>query len=70
MYRIREKQFVGYADTTGTNQCVVHVDCDSVSDLPAYNAVAGIEMVMGSTAWDLATGDIYAMDSTHTWKKQ
>ena len=69
MYRIREKQFVGYS-ATDKNLCVVHVDCDSASDLPAYNDVAGMEMVMGSTAWDLATGDIYAMDSTHTWKKQ
>lgn len=70
MYRIREKQFVGYSSTPGTNLCVVHVDCDTASDIPAYDAEAGMEFVMGSTAWDLATGDIYAMQSDHTWKKQ
>lgn len=68
MYRVRDAQFVGYNKTTGKNQKLVHVDCDTNADLPAYNAEPGTEFVMGSTALSIATGDTFMLDSTHTWK--
>lgn len=70
MYRIREgsAQFVGFNEATGKVQKLVHVDCDTNADLPAYNAEPGTEFVMGSTALSIATGDTFMMDSTHTWK--
>lgn len=69
MYRVRDAQFVGYNKTTGKNQKLAHIDCDALSDLPAYDAIPDTELVMGSTALIIATGDTYMIDSSHTWKE-
>lgn len=46
---------------------LAHVDCDAAVDLPAYDAIAGVELIMGSTALIIATGETKILNSVHTW---
>lgn len=41
---------------------------DSSADLDAN--LNNYHFVLGSIAWDVSTGDIYAIDSSGTWHKQ
>lgn len=46
------------------------VYCDTAADLPAVNAFSQGNLVQGSKAKDIDTGDEYMMNSSGTWIKQ
>lgn len=69
MYSIRKSDFIRFSGTNNTVSVVrAEIFCDTAADLPAYDAVSGTELYMGSIAYDIATGDMYVMDSSHEWK--
>lgn len=69
MYSIRKSDFIRFSGTNNTVSVVrAEIFCDTAADLPAYDAVSGTELYMGSIAYDIATGDMYVMNSSHEWK--
>ena len=72
MYKIRKTEFIGFKQgvTPAVNLVRVQIDCDTASDIPAYDAISGSELIIGSLAWDISTGDIYGLNSSHEWIKQ
>lgn len=72
MIDIRKEIFKGYEDTEEGKLSVVKVeiDIDSAEDLPAVDELPGRKLYMGSIAWDISTGDFYALSSEGTWYKQ
>lgn len=72
MYNIRSEEFIEFNKMNGVEISVVRaeIDCDTASDIPAYNAVPGRKLTIGSIAWDISTGDFYGLQSDGTWKKQ
>ena len=69
MYSIRKSDFIRFSGTNNTISVIrAEIFCDTAADLPAYDAVSGTELYMGSIAYDIATGDMYAMNSSHEWK--
>ena len=43
---------------------------DSADELTSLDSFGGSDLVQGCFALDIATGDIYAIDSTGAWKNQ
>lgn len=43
---------------------------DSADELTSLDSFGGSDLVQGCVALDIATGDIYAIDSTGAWKNQ
>lgn len=72
MIEIRSERFIRFKDTESGKISVVkaELDCDTAADLPAANGISGRELLMGSIAWDISTGDFYALNSEGTWYKQ
>jgi hypothetical protein len=72
MFSLRSEEFIRFVEIDGVQKSLVRaeIDCDTSSDIPAYNAVPGRELVMGSIAWDISTGDFYGLDSSGEWVKQ
>lgn len=72
MVDIRKEIFKGYEDAEEGKLSVVKVeiDVDSAEDLPAVDELSGRKLYMGSIAWDISTGDFYALTSEGTWYKQ
>ena len=72
MIDIRKEVFKGYEDTEEGKLSVVKVeiDIDSAEDLPVVDELSGTKLYMGSIAWDVSTGDFYALNSEGTWYKQ
>lgn len=72
MIDIRKEIFKGYEDTEEGRLSVVKVeiDIDSAEDLSAVDELSGRKLYMGSIAWDISTGDFYALNSEGTWYKQ
>ena len=69
MYSIRKSDFIRFSGTNNTVSVVrAEIFCDTAADLPAYDAVSGTEFYTGSIAYDIATGDMYVMNSSHEWK--
>ena len=69
MYSIRKSDFVRFSGANNTVSVIrAEIFCDTAADLPAYDAVSGTELYMGSIAYVIATGDIYVMNSSHEWK--
>lgn len=72
MIEIRSERFIRFKDTESGIISVVkaELDCDTAADLPAADGIGGRELLMGSIAWDISTGDFYALNSEGTWYKQ
>jgi hypothetical protein len=72
MIEIRSERFIRFKDTESGIISVVkaELDCDTAADLPAADGIGGRELLMGSIAWDISTGDFYALSSEGTWYKQ
>jgi len=69
MYSIRKSDFIRFSETNSTVSVVrAEIVCDTAADLPAYDAVSGTELYMGSIAYDIATGNMHVMNSSHEWK--
>jgi hypothetical protein len=69
MYSIRKSEFIRFSGTNSTVSVIrAEIFCDTAADLPAYDAVSGTELYMGSIAYDIATGEMYVMNSSHEWK--
>lgn len=69
MYSIRRSDFIRFSGTNKTVSVIrAEIFCDTAADLPAYDAVSCTELYMGSIAYDIATGDMYVMNSSHEWK--
>lgn len=69
MYSIRKSDFIRFSGTNNTVSVIrAEIFCDTAADLPAYDAASGTELYMGSIAYDIATGDMYVMNSSHEWK--
>lgn len=69
MYNVRFAEYRGIKPNSDpqVQLALAHVDCDAAADLPAYDAIAGTELVMGSTALIIATGETKILNSEHTW---
>jgi len=72
MIEIRSERFIRFKDTESGKISVVkaELDCDTAADLPAADGISGRELLMGSIAWDISTGDFYALNSEGKWYKQ
>lgn len=74
MIEIRSERFIRFKDTESGKISVsvvkAELDCDTAADLPAADGIGGRELLMGSIAWDISTGDFYALNSEGTWYKQ
>lgn len=72
MINIRKENFVRFKDTENGMVSVVkaELDCDTAADLPAADGIEGRELLMGSIAWDISTGDFYGLGSDGAWYKQ
>ena len=72
MIEIRSEKFMRFKDTESGKISVVkaELDCDTAADLPAADGIGGRELLMGSIAWDISTGDFYALNSEGKWYKQ
>lgn len=72
MIEIRSERFIRFKGTESGIISVVkaELDCDTAADLPAADGIGGRELLMGSIAWDISTGDFYALSSEGTWYKQ
>lgn len=72
MIVIRSERFIRFKNTESGIISVVkaELDCDTAADLPAADGIGGRELLMGSIAWDISTGDFYALSSEGTWYKQ
>ncbi len=72
MIKIRSERFIRFKDTESGIISVVkaELDCDTAADLPAADGIGGRELLMGSIAWDISTGDFYVLNSEGTWYKQ
>lgn len=69
MYNVRFAEYRGVKPNSDpqVQLALAHVDCDAAVDLPAYDAIAGVELIMGSTALIIATGETKILNSVHTW---
>lgn len=69
MYNVRSAEYRGIKPNSDPQiqLALAHVDCDTAADLPAYDAIAGTEFIMGSTALIIATGEIKMLNSAHEW---
>ncbi len=69
MYNVRFAEYRGVKPNSDpqVQLALAHVDCDAATDLPAYDAIAGVELIMGSTALIIATGETKILNSAHTW---
>lgn len=69
MYSIRKSDFIRFSGTNNTVSVIrAEIFCDTAADLPAYDAVSGTELYMGSIAYVIATGEMHIMNSSHEWK--
>ena len=70
-YLLVDSQQIG-TFTSGYVDVIGQVVCDTVADLPTYDAFQtdGVTLRMGSRAEVIADGSIYKMDSTGTWVQQ
>lgn len=69
MYSIKKSDFIRFSGANNTVSVVrAEIFCDTAADLPAYDAISGTELYMGSIAYDIATGDMHVMNSSHEWK--
>lgn len=69
MYNVRFAEYRGVKPNSDpqVQLALAHIDCDAAVDLPAYDAIAGVELIMGSTALIIATGETKILNSVHTW---
>lgn len=69
MYNVRFAEYRGVKPNSDpqVQLALAHVDCDAAADLPAYDAIAGVELIMGSTALIIATGETKILNSAHMW---
>lgn len=55
----------------GSNSVVrIKIHMDTADELPTATEFSGKKLAMGSIAWVISTGDIYALDSNGNWQKQ
>lgn len=69
MKTIVRSDFIRYKETEDGLISIIRADiaCDTDDDIPDYDDIEGIELDMGSLAWDISTGNLYGLDSSHQW---
>ena len=72
MKKLIEQEFIGFKTSGESSVSLIRavVACDTAEDIPDYDGISGYELDMGSAAWDISSGDIYALNSEHEWVKQ
>lgn len=68
MYNFRTLSIV--KSTSGVDYYYGEINCDTAADLPQKRFEPNKELMQGSLAWDIATGDFYGLNSSGTWVKQ
>lgn len=66
---IKIRDFIEKTSNDGNQHIIADLMIDSASELPSQE-YAGYVLDMGSIAWDVSTGDFYALNSEGTWYKQ
>lgn len=66
---IKIRDFIEKTSNDGNQHIIADLMIDSASELPSQE-YAGYVLDMGSIAWDISTGDFYALNSEGTWYKQ
>ena len=66
---IKIRDFIEKTSNDGNQHIIAELMIDSASELPSQE-YAGYVLDMGSIAWDVSTGDFYALNSEGTWYKQ
>lgn len=72
MRQIIDEKFMCNVDVGGTLKKSMRVDfaIDSVNDLPTVDYKDGHVLSIGSTAWNVASGDIYGLSGSGVWIDQ
>lgn len=73
MRKIVNYEFISFKKASGDESVSLIravIACDTAEDIPEYNGIEGYELDMGSVAWDISNGEIYALNSEHEWIKQ
>lgn len=72
MVSIRNERYIRGEEVEGIIKSVVvaELNCDTSSDLPAVDGLAGRILAQGSIAWDISTGDFYGLSSDGVWNNQ
>ena len=72
MNKIVNQEFLGFKVSGEESVSLIRavIACDTAEDIPEYNGIEGYELDIGSVAWDISNGEIYALNSSHEWVKQ
>lgn len=54
----------------GKNYQQMELDLDNAEELPNAEYIKEHNMCQGSIAWDISTGDFYALNGSNEWIKQ
>lgn len=68
MISIINEQFIRFEGERSV--VVAELRVDSSDELPDANALSGKTLSQGSLAWDISTGNFYALKSTGEWINQ
>ena len=68
MISIKSEDFKYYSNGVSTVRADIIVD--SAEELPDIDDISGRILFQGSIAWDISTGDFYALTSTGEWINQ
>ncbi|MBR1592441.1 MAG: hypothetical protein IJ666_05450 [Ruminococcus sp.] len=67
MVSIRNERFMEFKN--GSTVVIAEIQVDSADELPA-SYYLGRYLYQGSIAWDISTGDFYALSGSGEWVKQ
>ena len=65
MTRLSNSQVTAYVNET--SHIIGEIFVDDVAELPAADGISGYQLVQGSIAYVVHSGELYVMDSNGTW---
>ena len=68
MLTVRSEEFVRFEDGKAVVRAVLEVA--SPEEIPTIDGIEGRILHQGSLAWDVTSGEVYALSSGGTWSKQ
>lgn len=68
MLSVINEKFIRFEDERAI--VIAEIRVDSSDELPEADALSGRMLAQGSLAWDISTGNFYALKSTGEWVNQ
>lgn len=65
MTRLSNSHVIAYVNEK--SRIIGEIFVDNVSELPSADGIDGYELVQGSIAYVISSGELYVMDSTGKW---